>query len=493
MNSKNYRSFILVGACVTAMSALQPLTSAAQNAPAGKQPNIVFVLTDQWRAKATGYAGDPNIKTPNLDRLSKNGFNFKNTVSVCPVCTPYRASLLTGRFPSSTGMFLNDLHLPDEELCMAEIFKTAGYATAYIGKWHLDGQGRSSFIPRERRQGWEYWKVAECDHNYQNSHYYEGDSEVKKFWDGYDAYAQTRDAQTYLKSRASADKPFVLMVAYGTPHFPHDSAPEDIKKLYPLDALRLEPNVKGDEKKIRIELQGYYAHCTALDRCVGDLLMTLDETGLATNTIFVFTSDHGEMMGSHGIKPSTKQVAWDESSHVPFLLRMPGSLPARTVATPLTTPDILPTLLGLTGVTKPATIEGEDLSSLIKGGAERDRAALYMQVSPFTSAAVAYRAIRTASHTLIRQQEKETLLFDDDKDPCQMDNLAEKPECAALRVKLEAQLDAELKRIGDDFPTASEALRHWGLPFKPGQSAPCSAQVTTGKERKVYTPKRVRE
>lgn len=477
---------------MTAMIALQPLTSAAQNAPAGKQPNIVFVLADQWRAKATGYAGDPNIKTPNLDRLSKNGFNFKNVVSVCPVCTPYRASLLTGRFPSSTGMFLNDLHLPDEELCMAEIFKTAGYATAYIGKWHLDGYGRSSFIPRERRQGWEYWKVAECDHNYQNSHYYEGDSDVKKFWDGYDAYAQTRDAQTYLKSRASADKPFVLMVAYGTPHFPHNSAPEDIKKLYPLDSLRLEPNVKGDEKKIRLELQGYYAHCTALDRCVGDLLTTLDETGLTTNTIFVFTSDHGEMMGSHGIGPFTKQVAWDESAHVPFLMRLPGGLPARTVATPLTTPDILPTLLGLTGVTKPATIEGEDLSSLIKEGAERDRAALYMQVSPFTAAAVAYRAIRTTSHTLIRQKEKDTLLFDDDKDPGQMDNLAEKPEAAALRAKLEAQLDAELKRIGDDFPTPSEALSRWGLSISPGKSAPYQEKQIKG-PAKVYTPKKIKK
>ena len=478
---------------MTAMIALQPLTSVAQNAPAGKQQNIIFVLADQWRAKAMGYEGDPNIKTPNLDRLAKNGLNFRNTVSVCPVCTPYRASLLTGRFPTSTGMFLNDLHLPDEELCMAEIFKTAGYATAYIGKWHLDGQGRSAFIPRERRQGWEYWKVAECDHNYQNSHYYEGDSEVKKFWDGYDAYAQTRDAQAYIKSRTKEDKPFILMLSYGTPHFPHNSAPEDMKKLYPLESLRLAPNVKGDETKIRTELQGYYAHCTALDRCVGELLTTLDATGLTTNTIFIFTSDHGEMMGSHGIRPTSKQVAWDESARVPFLMRLPGSVAPRTVSTPLTTPDILPTLLGLTGVTKPTTLEGEDLSGLIKAGSESDRAALYMQVSPFISNVAPYRAIRTASYTLVRQKGGDTLLFDDQKDPHQMDNLAEIPATATLRAKLEAQLDAELKRIGDDFPTASEALSRWGFPFKPGQSAPYSEKVITGNERKVYTPKKIRE
>ena len=160
------------------------------------KPNIVYLLADQWRASATGYAGDPNVKTPNLDRLAKEGLNFRNAVSVCPVCTPYRAALMTGRYPTSTGMFLNDAHLPDSELCIAEVLKAAGYATAYIGKWHLDGHGRSSYIPPERRQGWDYWKAAECDHNYNHSHYYTGNSDEKRFWEGYDAFAQTKDAQT---------------------------------------------------------------------------------------------------------------------------------------------------------------------------------------------------------------------------------------------------------------------------------------------------------
>jgi len=111
---------------------------------------IVFVLTDQWRAQATGYGGDPNVKTPNVDALASRSINFANAVSVCPVCTPYRASLMTGRYPLSTGMFMNDLYLPGDELCMGEIFKEAGYETAYIGKWHLDGHGRDVFIPKNR-------------------------------------------------------------------------------------------------------------------------------------------------------------------------------------------------------------------------------------------------------------------------------------------------------------------------------------------------------
>ena len=120
------------------------LVKAGQNPPAEKsvKPNLIYVLTDPWRASATGYAGDPNVKTPDLDALALESINFENAVSVCPVCTPYRAALLTGRYPTSTGMFLNDLYLPDEELCMAEIFRTAGYETGYIGKWHLDGHGR---------------------------------------------------------------------------------------------------------------------------------------------------------------------------------------------------------------------------------------------------------------------------------------------------------------------------------------------------------------
>ena len=489
------RSFIRTGACASAAFGLGTLPArpaSAQGASGQRRTNIVFVLTDQWRAKATGYAGDPNVKTPNLDRLAKSALNFRNTVSVCPVCTPYRASLLTGRFPTSTGMFLNDLHLPDEELCMAEIFKAAGYDTAYIGKWHLDGHGRDAFIPPARRQGWDYWKVAECDHNYQKSHYYEGASDTKTFWDGYDAYAQTRDAQTYLRTHAAAEKPFILMIAYGGPHFPHGNAPEDLKALYPPESLKLPPNFSGDEDKARRELQGYYAHCTALDRCVGDLLATLEESGLNKNTLFVFTSDHGEMMGSHGIKPYTKQVAWDESAHVPFLLRVPG-LASRPIDQPLTTPDILPTLLGLTGVPKPTTIEGRDFSDIIGGWSKHCPAALYMQVSPFTPGCLPYRAIRTATHTLIRQKEGPTLLFDDATDPFQLDNLAEKPECAALRKTLDVRLDEELKRINDDFPTAADALRRWGFPFKPGQSAPYGGKQGKGDDATVYTPRRNRE
>ncbi len=445
-----------------------PAASAAENSPPRK-PNVVFLLADQWRAKATGYEGDPNVRTPHLDRLAQQGVNFRNAVSVCPVCTPYRAALMTGRFPTSTGMFLNDAYLPESELCFAEIFREAGYDTAYIGKWHLDGHGRSAFVAPQRRQGWQFWKAAECDHDYLHSHFYEGDSDQKRYWEGYDAFAQTRAAQAYLRQRAGSNRPFVLMVSYGIPHFPHHTALPEFKALYPPEKIQLPPNVPAElQEKARQEAQGYYAHCTALDRCVGDLMATLEETKLAEQTILVFTSDHGEMLGSHGAPPTMKHLPWDESARVPFLLRYPAAHGSRTrvVLTPVTTPDILPTLLGLAGLSVPKTIEGEDLSGLVRGEPEPpDRAALYMAIAPFAGHGFnkEYRALRTKRYTYVRGLEGPWLLFDDSQDPHQLNNLVARPEFATLRDELDAQLQAELKRIGDDFRPAKHYVELWGF------------------------------
>jgi arylsulfatase A-like enzyme len=484
MNNLPALVLVLTFAPCAALNAAEPQKPAAK-------PNIVYLLADQWRGSATGYAGDPVVKTPNLDRLAKEALNFRNAVSVCPVCTPYRASLMTGRYPTSTGMFLNDAHLPDEEVCFAEAIRPAGYTTGYIGKWHLDGHGRGAFIPSSRRQGWEYWKGAECDHNYNHSHYYTGDSGEKQFWNGYDAFAQTRDAQQYIRDHARGAAPFMLMVSYGTPHFPHNTAPEEYKALYPPDKIQLPPNVPEElQDKARKEAQGYYAHCTALDKCVGDVLQTVAETGIAENTIVVFTSDHGEMLGSHGCPPLMKQVAWSESSRVPFLLRYPAvhGRQGRVVDTPLTTPDIMPTLLGLAGVAIPGSVEGESLSAVVREGREiPGRAALYMGVAPFVAPAFAkeYRAVRTRQHTYVRSLEGPWLLFDNEQDPHQLNNLAAKPECASLCEELDGKLNAELKRIGDDFRPARAYIAEWGY-----EIAEHGSVAYSDKEMKVQTPRR---
>ncbi len=473
-----YQHLLLVGVLVWMASALAGDATAAGS----ERPNILFLLVDQWRAKATHFAGDANVRTPSLDRLAGEGIHFRNAVSVCPVCTPYRAALMTGRFPTSTGMFLNDAYLPSAEVCMAEVFRDAGYATAYIGKWHLDGHGRQAYVAPTRRQGWEYWKAAECDHNYNHSHYYTDDSNEKHFWDGYDAFAETKDAQACLRKLAGGERPFLLMVSYGTPHFPHATAPESYKAQYPPEKIRLAPNVgPAMEKRARQESQGYYAHCMALDECVGKILTTLEESGVADKTIVVFTSDHGEMMGSHDCPPTMKQVPWDEAAHVPLLVRFPAlaGRQARVIETPLTTPDILPTLCGLTGVAVPKSAEGEDLSGVVRDGKEiAGRAALYMNVAPFCGGKFAneYRAVRTDRYTYVRGQDGPWLLYDDRKDPYQMDNLIGKAALADVQKQLDADLQAQLKRIGDDFRPAEYYIKAWGyeigrhgsIPYTPG-------------------------
>ena len=254
-------------------------TRAVQPQPSDRRtgtrpPNIVFVLADQWRAEAFGYAGNSDIKTPNLDRLQREGVRFVNAVSAMPVCSPMRASLLTGQRPLTHGVFVNDVPLNPAAVTLGKVLRTAGYDTAYIGKWHVDGHGRLDFIPRERRQGFDYWKVLECTHDYNHSAYY-ADGPEKLYWEGYDAIAQTRDAQQYLRDHAQSQKPFILVLAWGPPHDPYFTAPEQYRALYDPDKLALRPNVpEAGRAQARKTLAGYYAHCTALDDCFGELRRT---------------------------------------------------------------------------------------------------------------------------------------------------------------------------------------------------------------------------
>ncbi len=445
------------------------------------KPKVVFILTDQWRAQAFGYRGDPNVRTPNIDALAARSINFENAVSVCPVCTPARSALWTGRFPTTTGMFLNDLYLPAEELTLGTAFKQAGYDTAYVGKWHVDGHGRSNYIPPERRQGFDYWKVLECTHDYFKSHYYAGNDTTLRTWEGYDAYAQTRDAQSYIREHAHGDKPFFLVVSFGGPHFPHHKSPEDLKALYPPESLVLRPNVPPDQAEhSRAELQGYYAHCTAIDRCVGELGATVEECGIAKDTIFIFTSDHGDMHGSQGKKSHRKQLPWDESACVPFLCHYPAIHEGeKKVKTPLNTPDIFPSLCALAGIEIPSTVEGQDLSRLFRSNnVDEDRAALIMSVVPFGATDFnAYRGVRTSRYTYVRDTNGPWLLYDNQADPYQMRNLIDDPAHAAIQADLEAELQRLLTQNKDEFPTAAKAREKWDYMVNKNGDIPYNGRI----------------
>ena len=433
----------------------------------GKRPNVIYILTDQWRASSFGYAGDPNVKTPNIDNFARKSVNFSNAVSACPVCTPHRASLLTGRYPCSTGMFLNDIYLPKEEVCMGDIFKSAGYNTAYIGKWHLDGHGRLNNVEPDRRQGFDYWKGLECSHDYNHMAYYENEDPDIKYWKGYSPDAVAEDANNYLDDHAKNDDPFLLFVSIAAPHFPLKTAPQRYKDMYPTDKIILAPNVSDQYKdQARVELQGYYGHCTAVDAAIGSIFDKIKELDLQEDSIIVFSSDHGEMMGAHNVHPWAKQLAWDESINVPFLIRYPsiGENEGRLVEAPINTPDILPSLLGLTGIKIPDTIDGEDISGLIKNpNPYDDRVALVMNLCPFDTEYKypEYRAIRTKQYTYARTPSGADKLFDDWKDPYQMNNMVNDPKYADLQKNLDAKLDQALAKAGDDFKPRGYYLSKW--------------------------------
>jgi arylsulfatase A-like enzyme len=408
-----------------------------------KKPNIIYLLTDQWRAQATSYNGDPNLvgKMPSLDKLASESINFKNAVSTMAVCTPYRAALLTGQYPTTTGMFLNDLHLPEVSYTMAEMYKEAGYNTAYIGKWHLDGMGRHEFTPRERRQGFDYWKALECSHDYKNLYYYEGDDPTRKVWEGYGPYAETADAISYIGDHANDKEPFLLVLAVGTPHFPYGSTPDEFQPLFKEEDIILPVNVSDEHReKATKDATGYYA-------------------------------------GSHGWRSYQKQVSWAEAVRVPFLIKYPAAYKNKKieVEAPIGTPDILPTLLSMSGLPMPDSIEGESMTYAIDNKeAGKDKAALVMQMAPFAGDYEEYRGIYTSRYTYVRLLDGPTRLFDNELDPLQMNNLLNKPEYEELQEKMELKLQSELKKIGDEFKPRQYYLDKWNYKVSKGGHIPYS-------------------
>ena len=440
-----------------------------------QKPNVIFVFADQWRAQDVGYNGNPVVHTPTLDKLAEESVVFTNAISGCPVCCPYRASLLTGQYPLTHGVFYNDKPLNPDANSLAKIYKQAGYETGYIGKWHLNGhepdektfEARKKFIPKERRQGFDFWQVLECTHDYNNSFFY-ADSAEKLQWDGYDAIAQTQSAIGYISEKSKGKKPFLLLLSWGPPHEPYETAPEKYREMFSPEKIEVRPNVPDElREKARIDIAGYYAHIAALDECLNDLLTAIEESGIAENTLFVFTSDHGDMLYSHG--QVKKQKPWDESIKVPFLLRFPKKFgnTKKIVEAPVNTPDILPTLLGLSEIEIPETVEGTDYSKIISGEEKPQHESVLIQCPvPFhqwnySQGGREYRGVRSERFTYVRDLNGPWLLYDNVLDPFQMNNLLGLDEYVYIQSDLEKQLQDWLKRTNDSFLPGSEYMKKW--------------------------------
>jgi arylsulfatase A-like enzyme len=389
------------------------------------------------------------------------------------VCSPYRGSLLSGQYPLTHGVFVNDVNLAHHTTSLADAYQQAGYDTAYIGKWHVDGYGRSRFIPPERHLGFASWLVLECTHDYNHSLYYEGGDPTPKLWHGYDAQAQTAAAQDYICQHATG-KPFLLVLSWGPPHNPYETAPERFRKMYQPEDIILRPNVPADrQEQARVELSGYYAHISALDECLGELLHTVEEQGIAEDTLFVYTSDHGDMLWSQG--EHRKQRPWDESILTPFLLKYPRLFgdAGRQIDMPINTPDIMPTLLGLCGLPIPVCVEGRSYAAYLTGKEDLQVEAVLIEcIHPFGewtnppwSRAREYRGLRTRQYTYVRDLNGPWMLFDDLVDPYQQNNLCHNSQYESVQINLEDMLSRLLAQQGDEFLPGLEYMHRWNYPM----------------------------
>jgi arylsulfatase A-like enzyme len=427
-------------------------TSADAEESTKRPPNVLFIMPDEWRGQALGCMGNPDVQTPNLDQLAGEGILFRRTFANTPVCCPARATILTGTYTSRNGMLANDLRLKETLGTVADVYQQAGYRTGFIGKWHLDGGPRMpGFVPAgPRRHGFQFWAANECNHNYFYNWYFR-DENVPIVSEKYEPEFWTDLAIEFLEK--PHDKPFFLMLAPGAPHDPY-LAPEKYLHLYDAQKLTMEPNwVEGISGAGRKEIAGYYAAVTAVDDQVGRLLRRLHELKLDENTIVLFSSDHGNMLGSQG--KILKRKPWEESIQVPGIMRYPGVIsPGRKTSALFSHVDFAPTLLSLCGLRIPAEMQGTDLSPVAVGKAEAGPASVLFQIfGPYHGDGTegAWRGVRTERFMYARRESGPWLLYDLHKDPHELQNLVNEAAYSSKVQELDKQLLDWMSRVGDSW------------------------------------------
>lgn len=433
-----------------------------------KAPNLLFVFADQLRAQSVGCYGNDVVQTPHLNALAQSGVRFSNAVSNSPVCTPARGSLLTGLYPLDHGAVVNDVPIAGGCRSIAHILQEVGYATGYVGKWHLDGVPRDRYTPPERRMGFDFWRAWNCSHAYLDACYFGNEPRAVPI-DGYEPVAQTDMAMEFIEERRS--EPWCLYLSYGPPHDPYDQVPDEYLDLYDPDGLPLRGNVPESVRQQRGQgwradpyqvTAGYYAHITALDEQMGRLLKHLAALDLADDTIVVFTSDHGDMLGSHGLR--NKQLPHAESIDVPLIARWPQALPPGAVCDGLIgLVDLVPSLLSLMGLQPPQPVGGADLSPMFLNPLlPGHQSCFLMDIIPVDQnvGRDPWRGIRTQRYTYVENSAREmTHLFDNLEDPLQMTNLANEFRDSPLAGCLTRELEAWLKQTGDSFSSWEQHIR----------------------------------
>ncbi|MGD9557833.1 MAG: sulfatase [Mangrovibacterium sp.] len=439
-----------------------------------KQPNLVFIFSDQQSYDMLGCYGNKDIKTPVIDQLAREGVRFNYCISSQPVCCPMRGMLMTGQHPLYNGVYTNDVKIiTGNGATFGQTLKNAGYQTGYIGKWHLYGGNRNRPIPPGAdRLGFDVFHSNNCTVDFRaEKAFYFNEKGEKVYFGEWEVYGQTDQATDFLRD-ADKNKPFALFVSY---HAPHDQGRtrreglryESISGLmdrYDPDSIALRPNAEeisgrndsGENlNDLREDYHGYYAMCTGIDEAVGNIIRTLKETDRLDNTIIVYTSDHGDNLYSHG-RPWAKGTPEDESVRVPLIVKWSQNIkPEQTSNLLIGTLDLMPTILGLMNIHIPETCQGKDLSGDILGDARTP-----VKSVPLFFFEPNWRGVFTERYTFAFDLYEEkgdqswNVLYDRNIDPYQQHNLFYKPEYREVRDKMFKMTLSWLKRFND--PVVSE-------------------------------------
>lgn len=422
-------------------------------------PNVVVLLSDEHRWQSLGHTQMPELHTPQLDRLAAEGASFSRTISNYPVCSPFRAMLLSGRWPYQTGVIDNGAVLSPETPTLATAFDEAGYTTGYIGKLHLGNWTARAF-------GFDHSIVWQESDDHTGGRWV---GDVRGEWhpnEGrYNATVMSEQALAFIRENAS--RPFLLMVSWNPPHAVFTDAPAAHKARYPPGALSTRPNYR-DPPELADPFtiyQGYHAHISAVDEEVGRIRAAIDALALDRPTILIYTSDHGSMQGSFGLR--NKRFPYEESIRVPFIVHAPGRVaPGTSSPTLFGAIDMAPTIAGLAGVAPLPGWVGQDHSPWLRGeiGPRSDGEPImhilssrHVRTPPAQWPAPAFRGIRTNRWTYAVTPMGPWLLFDNETDPYQLRNLAADPAQTSVRSELSDRIAAWLERAEDPFVLPADA------------------------------------
>lgn len=461
-----------------------------------KKPNLLFIFPDQLRNSAIGINNQDPVYTPNLDQVAKEGILLSNAIANFPLCSPARAMLMTGKLPYNNSVLTNsnsrryqfNNSWQRDDISFSDVLVKNGYDAGYVGKLHLTSPppiaGKDTVIwdaytPKEDRHGFNFWYAYGTFDEHNNPHYWVNDAEQDKL-KYVEEWSPKHEADViidYIKNQndtlRDGQKPFALFWSVNPPHPPYQYVPEQYLEPYndkTLDDLLVRKNVdleagaedftfhngatRGRTNLAKEHVRDYFAMVTGVDDQIGRVLKALKEKGLDENTIVVITSDHGEMMGSHGLM--SKNVWFEESVNVPFIVRWPEKIKAGQKSDILLgSPDIMTTLLHMMDATEgmPTNLDGQNLSSqLLTGKGKMPEYALYYFIEEGRPES-GHRGVRNNKNTYVitvdDEGEVRKFLYDNVMDPYQMTNLAGTD--SKIEQKLHDELLAALKSKNDPW------------------------------------------